>query len=127
MQRVNPSLDSRSSRKHYCLFCNSNVDDEFNLGVFFVSKYRRRWTAAHHHCLLFAAGLKQAGKDSDGFAGFLLPDVMDEYRRCRRLRCAYCKKNGAASGCVMRSCRQVFHYTCGMTGGSLFQFYGSFH
>ncbi len=53
--------------------------------------YNRRTNCVTWFCTrllslqLFAAGLKQAGKDSDGFAGFLLPDVMDEYRRCRRL------------------------------------------
>ena len=54
---------------------------------------------AHYFCLLFSSGLNQNGEEHEGIQGFLPQDILKEWRRGQRLKCAYCKKGYATVGC----------------------------
>ncbi len=45
---------------------------------------------AHYFCLLFSSGLDQNGDDEEEIKGFLVADVLKEWRRGQRLKCFSC-------------------------------------
>ncbi|KAJ8308853.1 hypothetical protein KUTeg_013727 [Tegillarca granosa] len=63
---------------------------------FFGKLIRKCDLTVHYFCMLFSSGLGQGGKTED--------DV----------------------GCVVGSCRRVFHFNCGRESGTLHQFYDSY-
>ncbi|XP_013404592.1 uncharacterized protein LOC106169620 [Lingula anatina] len=106
-----------------CVFCNSSCENEELLG----KKLARKNLTVHYFCMLFASGLFQSGKDElDGILGFLPRDIIKEVQRGKKLKCCFCKEKGATIGCVVRCCRQVFHFGCGRDNGVLNQFFGTY-
>ncbi|CAN8009067.1 unnamed protein product [Ixodes pacificus] len=80
----------------------------------------------HFYCLLFSSGLQQRGDVGEPLMGFLEADVTSELRRGSKLRCVYCKKQGATVGCCIKMCKKVFHVDCGNASECLLQFYGDY-
>ncbi len=78
--------------------------------------------SAHYFCLLFSPGLRTNGEDEEGIKGFLPDDILKEWRRGQKLRCCYCDKNYATVGCAIKSCKKIYHLSCGIRKGSLQQF-----
>ncbi|XP_041353287.1 uncharacterized protein LOC121371457 isoform X2 [Gigantopelta aegis] len=105
-----------------CVFCLSEEDNEDDYGKLIM----KCEITVHYFCLLFASGLSQGGKESNGVMGFLLSDIKKELKRGSRLRCSYCKEKGSTIGCVVSSCRKTFHLCCGRKLGTLHQFFDSF-
>uniref|UniRef100_T1KZ44 PHD-type domain-containing protein n=2 Tax=Tetranychus urticae TaxID=32264 RepID=T1KZ44_TETUR len=105
-----------------CLLCGSPVVDEFRFG----KKYKHEEIVAHYYCLLFSCGLEQNGKDEEGILGFLKKDILKEASRGKRLKCSFCRKNGATSACCLKQCRVMFHLGCGIEAKCLNQFYQDF-
>ena len=60
---------------------------------------------AHLYCLMFSSGLDQTGEEEEGIKGFLVEDIVREWRRGARLKCAYCKQKYATVGCVGKGCK----------------------
>ncbi|CAG2111466.1 unnamed protein product [Medioppia subpectinata] len=75
---------------------------------------------------LLSSGLVQRGADSEGIYGFLVEDIRKEHKRGERLRCSYCKNNGATIGCAIKSCKTMFHLPCGLKSQALCQFFDKF-
>lgn len=80
----------------------------------------------HFYCLLFSSGLQQRGDVGGPLMGFLEADVTSELRRGSKLRCAYCKKQGATVGCCIKMCKKAFHVDCGNANECLLQFCGDY-
>lgn len=109
--------------KDQCLFCLQSEDNEEKFG----RKIKKFGLTIHYFCMLFASGLSQRGdSDEDGISGFLPADVLKELKRGLRLRCTFCKQKGATIGCVVGKCRTVFHFSCGINGKTLHQFFDTF-
>ncbi|TRY74649.1 hypothetical protein TCAL_01625 [Tigriopus californicus] len=81
---------------------------------------------AHFFCLLFSAGLEQTGQDDEGIQGFLLPDILREWRRGQRLKCVHCDRKYATLGCRDKTCRKTFHLPCARDHGDGLQFCDDF-
>ncbi|CAN8031500.1 unnamed protein product [Ixodes persulcatus] len=77
----------------------------------------------HFYCLLFSGGLQQRGDVGGPLMGFLEADITSELRRGAKLRCAYCKRQGATVGCCIKMCKKAFHVGCGNANECLLQFY----
>ena len=60
---------------------------------------------AHLHCLMFSSGLEQNGEEEEGIKGFLVEDIVKEWRRGARLKCTYCMQKYATVGCVVNGCK----------------------
>ena len=60
---------------------------------------------AHLYCLMFSSGLEQNGEEEEGIKGFLVDDIVKEWRRGSRLKCSYCKQTYATVGCVGKGCK----------------------
>ncbi|MCJ8732240.1 hypothetical protein PDJAM_G00209060 [Pangasius djambal] len=74
---------------------------------------RKKGTAAHQNCLLYASGIYCKNSPTfDDLFGFDVEDVLKECKRGRKLKCSYCKKNGATAGCEVKSCKRSYHYPC---------------
>lgn len=85
-----------------CLFCEVSDDDE----EIFGRMVRKCGITVHYFCMLFSSGLSQRGKtEEDGIYGFLPSDIGKEKTRGARLKCTFCRKNGATIGCVVKNCR----------------------
>ncbi|XP_071037747.1 PHD finger protein 7-like [Parasteatoda tepidariorum] len=111
------------SKMQACILCRRTDDDELLYGKF----YHRRALSVHHKCMFFTSGLVQRSKPSkNGILGFLLSDIQAEASRGKRLKCFYCKKIGATVGCIVKMCRRVFHFPCGVQYHSLHQYFGNF-
>jgi len=67
----------------------------------------------HYFCCLFSSQGVQRGKDEEGLNGFLLEDIRKEVKRGESLMCDFCKKTGATIPCKKKSCRKVYHFSCG--------------
>ncbi|KAM7289162.1 PHD finger protein 7 isoform X1 [Ixodes scapularis] len=80
----------------------------------------------HFYCLLFSSGLQQRGDVGGPLMGFLEADITSELRRGAKVRCAYCKKQGATVGCCIKMCKKAFHVGCGCGNDCLLQFYGDY-
>ncbi|CAE1309802.1 G2H3 [Acanthosepion pharaonis] len=88
---------------------------------------RKCGITVHYFCMLFSSGLSQRGKtEEDGIYGFLPSDIGKEKTRGARLKCTFCRKNGATIGCVVKNCRKVFHFGCGQKAGALNQYFDSY-
>lgn len=106
-----------------CLFCEVSDDDE----EIFGRMVRKCGITVHYFCMLFSSGLSQRGKtEEDGIYGFLPSDIGKEKTRGARLKCTFCRKNGATIGCVVKNCRKVFHFGCGQKAGALNQYFDSY-
>jgi len=68
----------------------------------------------------------QNGKEEEGIKGFLVKDIVKEFRRGARLKCTFCKKNYATVGCAVKKCKKSYHLPCGIGKGSVQQFFGDF-
>lgn len=119
---INEIFSSLSTDNDPCLLCGSPVVDEFRFG----KKYKHEEIVAHYYCLLFSCGLEQNGKDEEGILGFLKKDILKEASRGKRLKCSFCRKNGATSACCLKQCRVMFHLGCGIEAKCLNQFYQDF-
>ena len=60
---------------------------------------------AHLHCLMFSSGLEQNGEEEEGIKGFLVEDIVKEWRRGARLKCTFCTQKYATVGCVVNGCK----------------------
>ena len=60
---------------------------------------------AHLYCLMISSGLEQNGEEKEEIKGFLVKDIVNELRRCARLKCNFCKQNYATVGCVVKRCK----------------------
>ena len=60
---------------------------------------------AHLYCLMFSSGLEQTGEEEEDIKGFLVDDIIKEWRRGSRLKCYYCKQTYATLGCVGKGCK----------------------
>ena len=60
---------------------------------------------AHLCCLMFSSGLEQGGEEEEGIKGFLVDDIVKEWRRGSRLKCFHCKQTYATLGCVGKGCK----------------------
>ncbi|XP_071963351.1 G2/M phase-specific E3 ubiquitin-protein ligase-like [Antedon mediterranea] len=134
-KKKDPSMTSKKSLERLrqagvpdggnCLYCHNNNDDELKVGR--LLKDRASGITIHHYCLLFASGLSQRGRGRQGIEGFLPDDIIQEFRRAKRLACRYCTNRGATIGCVVKRCPMTFHFHCGLANGSLSQFFGNFN
>ncbi|XP_053482488.1 uncharacterized protein phf11 isoform X2 [Ictalurus furcatus] len=76
--------------------------------------------AAHQNCLLYASGIYCKNSPTfDDLFGFDVDDVKDEYKRGRKLTCAYCRHKGATAGCEVKSCKRSYHYPCAQKARAL--------
>jgi len=105
-----------------CCFCHGNGNEI--CGTFFQDKTNN--IAAHQFCLLFSAGLPQAGDDEEGFEGFILKDIQKECQRASKLTCRFCEKPGASSGCCVKTCRTTYHFKCGLEANVQFVYANTF-
>uniref|UniRef100_T1J9L2 PHD-type domain-containing protein n=1 Tax=Strigamia maritima TaxID=126957 RepID=T1J9L2_STRMM len=101
-----------------CAFCMTNSVDVLNLGKF----ERKDEITVHYFCMLLSSGLSQNGKDDEGILGFLLNDIRSEIRRGQKLKCYYCRRNGATIGCSESRCQKKFHLPCAVAQKCLHQF-----
>ncbi|XP_033104006.1 uncharacterized protein LOC117106705 [Anneissia japonica] len=108
-----------------CLYCQTGEMDEMKAGRLLQDK--SSGITVHHYCLLFASGLSQRGKENQGIEGFLPEDIIQEFKRAKRLSCRYCLSKGATIGCVIKRCQMTFHFHCGLDNGALSQFFGNFN
>ncbi|XP_074604727.1 uncharacterized protein LOC141858020 [Brevipalpus obovatus] len=119
--QVDKSRNRNSSWKD-CQLCCSSRYDELYLGP----KFQLDDLVAHYFCLLFACNLTEKDQEGVKIHGFLKEDIIEEIKRAKRLRCVFCKRMGAASGCCERSCRVTFHYPCGLDNEILSKFKDSY-
>ncbi|XP_038073520.1 uncharacterized protein LOC119741723 [Patiria miniata] len=107
-----------------CIYCNKDEEEGVDCGKLLTDKDRQLFV--HKYCLLFASGLPQAGADTEGIEGFLVRDILKEFRRGRRLSCFYCHKKTATIGCSLSLCKRSFHFNCGVKNEALFCFFDAF-
>ncbi|XP_033634861.1 uncharacterized protein LOC117296095 [Asterias rubens] len=119
------SLDKRTYdfKEGVCIYCNKG-DDDVDCGKLLKDPDDK--ISVHNYCLLFASGLSQRGEDSEGINGFLLPDILSEYRRAKRLKCVYCSQPRATVGCSVQNCRRGYHFNCGFKKEAIFLFFDTF-
>ncbi|XP_022108679.1 mucin-12-like [Acanthaster planci] len=113
-----------SYKRAFCIFCNQDAEGGPECGKLLTDKDRQVYV--HKYCLLFASGLSQSGADDEGIDGFLVPDILRELNRGRRLRCFYCSKKTATIGCSLSICKRGFHFNCGFKNEAMFCFFDSF-
>ncbi|GAB1606401.1 uncharacterized protein LOC115209160 [Argonauta hians] len=117
------SQDESFQYSDMCLFCETTDDNE----EIFGRKVQKCRMTVHYFCMLFSSGLSQKGKtEEDGIFGFLPGDIFKEKSRGARLKCTFCRRNGATIGCVVKNCRKVFHFGCGQKAGALNQYFDSY-
>ncbi|XP_064417025.1 uncharacterized protein LOC135357797 isoform X2 [Latimeria chalumnae] len=91
-----------------CAFCHGRDEDDITEELLV-----KEGVAAHVNCMHFSSNLStQDAQNREGFAKFRLVDVKKEITRGTKLRCGYCKKNGATVGCDENSCQRCYHYPC---------------
>ena len=59
---------------------------------------------AHLYCLMMISGLEQNWAE-EGIKGFLVKDIVKEFRRGARKKCNFCKQNYSTMGCVVKRCK----------------------
>ncbi|XP_071800741.1 uncharacterized protein [Asterias amurensis] len=118
-------LDKRTYdfKEGVCIYCNKG-DDDVDCGKLLKDPDDK--ISVHNYCLLFASGLSQRGEDSEGINGFLLPDILSEFRRAKRLKCGYCSQPRATVGCSVQNCRRGYHFNCGFKKEAIFLFFDTF-
>lgn len=112
----------RSDKSKSCLFCNSTIDDE----VLYGNIYTIGAITCHYFCVLLSSCMVQSGSDEEGLFGFLEHDMLTELKRGKKLKCCYCKQNGATLACCASVCRKQFHLNCGRKNGVTSLFFGNF-
>ncbi|CAJ1074868.1 G2/M phase-specific E3 ubiquitin-protein ligase [Xyrichtys novacula] len=115
---------SKSGSEDCCALCGLRDDDPAMFGEKVTLKEHK--LSVHYFCLLTSCGVYQRGEETEGVFGFLIEDIKQEIRRSSRLTCCCCKKKGACVGCVVRSCRKKFHFSCGRKHQFISQFMGLF-
>lgn len=118
---VDRSSGRDSTRKNCQLCCSSNYDE-----LYLGPKFQLDDLVVHYFCLLFACNLIEKDQEGVKIHGFLKEDIIKEIKRAKRLKCVFCKRMGAASGCCERSCKMAFHYPCGIENGILSRFKDSY-
>lgn len=104
---IDPSAKVQGEKK--CAFCKRGSEVGENVQNFKEGK-QNVWS--HVTCALWAPQCVDAGGKRKGSTPNLI-NVCKEARRASRLRCAHCKKTGAAAGCFNGSCRKSYHIWCG--------------
>ncbi|XP_049340566.1 histone-lysine N-methyltransferase 2D isoform X2 [Astyanax mexicanus] len=101
--------DSDSSLQGVCcILCKT--DDENRITGPLLSKED---ISAHENCMVFSSGIYCKNSPSfDDLCGFDVEDVKAECSRGKKLKCHYCKKNGATVGCEEKKCKRSYHYPC---------------
>jgi G2/M phase-specific E3 ubiquitin-protein ligase len=56
----------------------------------------------------------------------LIPDILKEAARAKKLLCTYCHKRNANLGCCVESCPKSYHIDCGLKRNVSLEFTGSF-
>ncbi|KAK7065286.1 Zinc ion binding [Halocaridina rubra] len=110
------------NKESQCWFCGMIDENELELGSLHVKED----LVAHFFCMLFSSGLPQNGDDEEGILGFLIPDILKELQRGKKLSCSFCSRKGATIGCSEKKCRRSYHYGCGLRHNCLFRFTGDF-
>jgi len=103
---IDPSAEVQG--EHKCAFCKRGSEVGENVQNFKEGK-QNVWS--HVTCALWAPQCVDAGGKRKGSTPNLI-NVCKEARRASRLRCAHCKKTGAAAGCFNGSCRKSYHIWC---------------
>lgn len=80
----------------------------------------------HHFCLLFSSGLCNTAPETSPLRGFFPKDVRAEIRRASRLVCSFCGRNNATIGCIVKTCRRVYHRPCAVAHGCQLQYFQDF-
>nr|XP_040574206.1 PHD finger protein 7-like isoform X1 [Lepeophtheirus salmonis] len=111
-----------------CMFCRNGVNPE--LGALYehvnASLGSGDTFLVHYFCLLFSSGLSQTDDEHLGIEGFLLPDIYNEWKRAKRLKCSHCLKTSASVGCVISNCSKSFHLPCAIKQDVLLVFKDTF-
>ncbi|CAA7405401.1 unnamed protein product [Spirodela intermedia] len=96
-----------------CSFCHSSEETEVSGEMIHyldgrpvASDFNGGARIIHSHRLC-AEWAPNVFFDGDGVV-----NLAAEVARSRRIRCSHCGVKGAALGCLKRSCRKSFHYTC---------------
>ncbi|XP_068218947.1 pineapple eye protein-like isoform X2 [Palaemon carinicauda] len=110
------------SKARACDFCGIGGEREVELGALHTLDD----VTTHCFCLFFSSGLAQNGEEEEGILGFLIPDILKELARGKKLACAFCSKKGATIGCSERKCRRSYHYACGLKHNVQYRFSGDF-
>ena len=103
---IDPS--AKVQGEHKCAFCKRGSEVGEDVQNFKEGK-QNVWS--HVTCALWAPQCVNAGGEPKGSTPNLI-NVCKEARRASRLRCAHCKKSGAAAGCFNGSCRKSYHIWC---------------
>ena len=80
-------------------------------------------STVHYFCMLFTAYSKQLGEENEGLFGFYGEEVKNQIKKASSKKCFYCSKTGATARCSKKYCNVVMHFTCGISNGSMFQFF----
>ncbi|XP_053951282.1 uncharacterized protein LOC128858803 [Anastrepha ludens] len=105
-----------------CELCDSERCNTIEYGEFLTKNGK----GVHTNCLYLSSGLRQAGRESEGFLGFLLKDIAAERARVSKIQCYYCGKMRANIGCCESRCHRSFHMICGIECGAMNQFLHTF-
>jgi len=97
-----------------CQFCKQGeTKDILQSGKLYKLVSGRTAEYYHYFCCLFSTDGVQAGKDEEGLNGFLVKDLKQELKRGANLRCDLCGKTGATIRCGKKSCKKMYHFSCG--------------
>ncbi|XP_040573534.1 PHD finger protein 7 isoform X2 [Lepeophtheirus salmonis] len=125
---INENLSEILDGDVCCMFCRNGVNPE--LGTLYehvnASVGSAHTFLVHYFCLLFSSGLSQTDDEHLGIEGFLLPDIYNEWKRSKRLKCSYCLKTLASVGCAISNCHKSFHLPCAMKQDVLLVFKDTF-
>ena len=109
-----------------CIFFNRKEDDEFLFGQFYTIGKQQLSLTVHYYCLLFASGLEQKGKDSQGIFGFLKKDILSAAERGKMIECHKCHTLGATVVCSDSTCERIYHFPCTLSSLTINQYFGEF-
>ncbi|XP_040196234.1 uncharacterized protein LOC120929093 isoform X2 [Rana temporaria] len=94
-------------QEEVCAFCKKS-------GELMILQDTSEEILAHYYCMLFSPGvITSPKKDSqDNTVEFDISSVIKEINRGKKLRCSFCKRNGATVGCYNNSCKKTYHCEC---------------
>ncbi|XP_063797798.1 G2/M phase-specific E3 ubiquitin-protein ligase-like [Pseudophryne corroboree] len=115
-----PASSSSEDADPVCVFCGRAENDVAKYGELLCNSKEK--LTVHHYCLLLSSGLLQRGSDSQGFYGFLFPDVRKAASWAAEMRCTVCNKAGASIQCSRKGCTQIVHFPCGLQKEFIFQY-----
>ena len=87
-----------------CMMCSRPAQDP-SIGLKLGPLYKFGKCQAHLYCLMFSSSLVMMGEEEEDIKGFLVGDILKEWRRGSYLKCSYCKQTYATVGCVGKGCR----------------------